>query len=488
MTTLDDKLDDTYWPNFINGAYCDGGAGRISVTNPATGEVFAEQALADAADVDRAVQAARSVHLSGHLKDMHPMERGRMVRRIGSYLADNIEAIKRSITLEQGKPLFESEAEIKLAIRLFDYFGSMAESLEGRSIPSDSTRFDFTVYEPLGVSAQFMPCHYPIYIPSRALSVALATGNTCVMKTAEIAPISTLWLARAAEAAGFPAGAVNIFCGRREDAGLALSTHPDINHLVFIGRQSAATDVLSRAAGTLVPSIVEVGGTSPTLVFEDGDLDAFTFEARMGSYWNAGQFCCGMFRIIVHESRYEELVDRAVALAESLEVGPGIDSGDFRPYMGAMDSEEQLQKVLAMVDDARRNGAKCVTGGERLRGPGFFMKPTVLRDVDPAMSVAQEEVWGPVMSVLKFGDEDEAYRLANGPRHSGLMCGVFTKDLGRMMRAAARVRAGHIVSNQTLIGGAELPFGGFNRAGYGSLKGREAMLGYVQRKNVLLNV
>ncbi|SIO61057.1 aldehyde dehydrogenase family protein [Paraburkholderia phenazinium] len=487
-TTIDDRSDESYWPNFIDGAYCNGGAGRIAVKNPATGDVLAEHALADAADVDRAVQAAHRVHRSGQLAKLHPMDRGRMVRGIGKYLSDNMESVKRSITLEQGKPLFESEAEIKLAIRLFEYFGSMAESLEGRSVPCDDTRFDFTVYEPLGVSAQFMPSHYPIYIPARALSVALATGNACVMKTSELAPISTIWLARAAEAVGFPPGAVNILCGRREDAGVALSTHPDINHLVFIGQQHCATEVLSQSARNIVPSIVEVGGTSPTLFFEDGDLDAFIFEARMGSYWNAGQFCCGVYRVIVHESRYEELIDGAVALAESLEVGPGIESGDFRPYMGSMDSNEQLQKVLEIVADAKLNGAKCVAGGERLKRAGFFMKPTVLRDVDPSMRAAQEEVWGPVMSVLKFRDEEEAYRLANGPRHSGLMCGVFTKDLGRMMRAAQRIRAGHIVSNQTLIGGAELPFGGFNRAGYGSLKGREALMGYVQRKNVLLNL
>jgi aldehyde dehydrogenase (NAD+) len=481
---------ESYWPNYIDGEFCNGGAGRIGVMDPSTGGTVAEQALADAEDVGRAVGAAQRVHRSGLLADLHPMERGRMVRAIGAYLADHIDEVKRTITLEQGKPLFEAEAEVRMAIRLFEYFGSMTESLEGRSVPCDNTRFDFTVYKPLGVSAQFMPSHYPVYIPSRALAVALAAGNSCVMKTSELAPISAGWLAHAVREAGFPDGAVNIFCGRRTDAGVALAHHPGIDHVVFIGQADAAASVIAGAARRLVPSIVEIGGTSPTIVFEDGDLDAFVAEARMGSYLNAGQFCCGMYRIIVHESRYEELLDRSVALAEGLTVGPGMESGegDFKPYMGPVDSEKQLARVLGIVEDATRAGATCLAGGKRLPGAGSFLKPTVLRDVDPTMRVAQEEVFGPVMAVMKFREERQAIELANSAVHSGLMCSVFTRDLGRMLRTANGVRAGHVVANQSIIGGAEVPFGGFGRAGYGSLKGREALMGYVQRKNVLLNM
>ncbi|GAA2608651.1 aldehyde dehydrogenase family protein [Streptomyces axinellae] len=480
----------SYWPNFIDGAFCNGGAGRITVEDPSTGGPLAEHALADADDVGRAVAAARRVHRSGALADIHPMERGRMVRAMGEYLADNIDEVKRTITLEQGKPLFEAEAEVRMAVRLFEYFGSMAESLEGRSVPCDGTRFDFTVYKPFGVSAQFIPCHYPVYIPSRTLAVALAAGNACVMKTSEMAPISVSWLALAAQKAGFPDGAVNIFCGRRADAGAALARHPDIDHLVFIGQADGASAVLADTSRTIIPSIVEVGGTSPTIVHEDADLDDFVAEARMGTYLNAGQFCCGMYRIIVHESRHEELLDRSAALAESLTVGPGMESGDgeFKPYMGPLDSEAQLDRVLGIVEDATRAGAKNVTGGTRLPGEGSFLRPTVLRDVEPHMRVATEEVFGPVMAVMKFSEESEAIELANGAGHSGLMCSVFTRDLGRMLRAANSVRAGHIVANQSIIGGAEVPFGGFGRGGYGSLKGREALMGHVQRKNVCLNI
>jgi aldehyde dehydrogenase (NAD+) len=310
------------------------------------------------------------------------------------------------------------------------------------------------------------------------------------MKTSEQAPISANWLAHAVREAGFPDGAVNIFCGRRADAGTALARHPDTDHVVFIGQAHEAAAVISDTAKRLIPSIVEIGGTSPTIVYEDADLDDFVAEARMGTYLNAGQFCCGMYRIIVHESRYEELLDRSVALAESLRIGPGIESGDgaFKPFMGPVDSEKQLDRVIGIVEDAKRGGAKCIAGGTRPAGAGSFLEPTVLRDVNPHMRVAKEEVFGPVMAVMTFREENEAIELANSADHMGLMCSVFTHDLGRMLRTANRVRAGHVVANQSIIGGAEVPFGGFGRAGYGSLKGREALMGYVQRKNVLLNM
>ncbi|KQV13850.1 aldehyde dehydrogenase [Rhizobium sp. Root1203] len=479
---------DAYWQNYIDGIFCDGGAGRIEVQDPSTGEKLAEQALASVEDIDRAVKAAQRVYLSGEFADLHPMERGRMVRAMGQFLAENADEIKRTITLEQGKPLFEADAELKASIRFFEYFGAMAESIEGKTVPGDASRFDFTIYKPLGVSAQFMPCHYPIYILARALAPALVTGNSCVMKTSETAPLSAGWLARAAEAAGFPAGTVNILCGRRQEAGAALAGHPDIDHIVFVGNPDSAADVISKASRNLVPSIVEVGGTSPTIIYEDGDLDEFIDAARRGSYWNAGQFCCGMYRIIVHESRHDELVDRAVALAELMQVGPGIESSEFSPYMGPLDSDRQLQKVLGIVKDATTQDARCLIGGSRLKGDGSFMRPTVLADVTPSMRAAQEEIFGPVMAIMKFHEEADAIKIANSARHSGLMCNIFTQDMGRMMRSANKIRAGHIVSNQSAIGGAEIPFGGFARAGYGSLKGREALQGYVQRKNILIKM
>lgn len=480
---------DSYWPNYIDGQFCHGGAGRVDVKDPSSGETLAAHALADPLDVDRAVRAARRVHLSGALANLHPAERGRIVRKMGQYLADHAEEIKQMLVLEQGKPLFEATVEVNATTRLFEYFASMAESLEGKSVPTDHTRFDFTVHQPFGVSAQFIPCHYPIYIPARSLAVALVTGNTCVLKTSELAPISAVWFARAAENAGLPAGTLNIICGRGSEAGRALAGHQEIDHLVFSGNVETASKVLPMAAANLVPSVVEVGGTNPTIVYEDADLDAFESEARTGTFWNAGQFCSGMYRVIVHESRYEEVLERSVALAASLKLGPGLNSGEFGPYMGPLDSDEQVEKVVSLVDDATSRGARCLIGGRRAPGPGSFMQPTILRDVQPHMTVAQREVWGPVMVVMKFKSTDEAIQIANSTPYTGVICGVFTRDMATMMRTARAVKAGHVIANASIISGPEIPFGGgFGRSGYGRVKGREALLGYVQTKNILLPV
>lgn len=480
-------LPQNYWPNFIGGAFDHGGRGRVAIKDPSTGVVLAEHALADQMDVNRAVSEARRVHEAGSLANLHPAERGAMLRKVGQFLADNFDAVRTTITLEQGKPLFEASKEVRFAIAIFDYFGSMAQSLEGRSVPSDASRFDFTVYEPFGVSAQIMPAHYPVYILSRTLAVALAAGNSCVMKTSELAPISASWLARAIENAGFPKGSVSIFCADKETSA-ALASHSEIDHLVFVGTKEVAAEVLASAAKHYLPSVVETGGTSPTVFFEDGSIEAFLPEARLGIFLNAGQFCCAMYRVIVHESRYKEVVDRSVELAESLRVGPGVESDgdDFRPYMGPLQTERQLQRVLGLVNDATNHGAKCVAGGERILRDGSFMRPTVLVNVKPHLRVAQEEIFGPVMSFIKFQSEEEAIQIANGARHSGLVCNVFTQDLARMMRVARRVKAGHVIWNSTTVGGPDVPFGGFGRSGHGSLKGREALLSYAQRKNILL--
>ena len=224
-----------YWQNYIDGAWCDGGTGRVEVSNPGTGEVLAEHALADAADVDRAVAAARRVQDSGALTDMRPVERGRMVQAMGRYLLEHLEEIATVLTLEQGKPLWEARNEIRGAARYFEYYGNQAETVEGRSIPLGAGYFDFTTHEPYGVSAQIIPWNYPVEMSARSLSAGLATGNSCVVKTPELTPLSNAWLARAAEAAGFPAGAVNILCGWGHEAGAALSAHPDIDQVVFTG-------------------------------------------------------------------------------------------------------------------------------------------------------------------------------------------------------------------------------------------------------------
>ena len=476
-----------YWQNYIDGAWVDGGAGRVDVLNPGNGEKLAEQALADEADIDRAVQAAKRVHQSGVLTDMRPVERGRIVQAMGRYLLENADEIANILTLEQGKPLWEAQKEVAGAARYFEYYGNQAETLEGRSIPLGAGYFDFTHYEPYGVSAQIIPWNYPLEMTARSLSTGLATGNACVVKTPELTPLSNYIYGHAAEAVGLPAGAVNILCGWGHQAGAALSAHPDVNQIVFTGSVKTGIAIATAAAQNVVPCVLELGGKSAAIVHEDADLVAFENDIRWGIFFNAGQVCSAMSRVVVHESRHDELVERAVKVAKSLSVGPGIERTEPGLNMGAMVSEAQRDRAAGMVAEAEAQGAQVVTGGRKMNIPGAFLEPTVITGVSPEMAIAQDEVFGPVMSVIPFKDEAQAIEIANGTQY-GLVGGVFTRDLDRATRAAQKIRAGQVFVNEWFAGGVETPFGGYGKSGYGREKGREALLNYVQTKNVAIRV
>lgn len=476
-----------YWQNYIDGAWVDGGAGRIDVINPGTGEKLTQHALADAADVDCAVMAARRVHLSGLLSDLRPVERGRMVQAMGRFLLENIDDIASVLTLEQGKPLWESRIEVEGAARYFEYYGNQAETVEGRSIPLGAGYFDFTTYEPFGVSAQIIPWNYPLEMTARSLSAALATGNTVVIKTPELTPLTNAWFAHAAEAVGLPKGAVNILCGLGHEAGAALSAHPQVNQIVFTGSVQTGIAIASAAAKNVVPCVLELGGKSAAIVHDDADLAAFENDVRWGIYFNAGQVCSAMSRVIVHDSIHDELVERIVGVAQSLKVGPGIEQPEFGPTMGAMVSDKQRDRAVDMVADAVSEGAKIATGGHKMNIPGAFLEPTVLTDVTPNMNIGNEEVFGPVLSVLKFNTDAQAIEIANGTPY-GLVGGVFTNDLNRATQAARQIRAGQVFVNEWYAGGVETPFGGYGKSGYGREKGREALWNYVQTKNVAIKL
>ena len=476
-----------YWQNYIDGAWVDGGAGRVDIVNPGTGAVLAAQALADEADVDRAVQAAKRVHQSGVLPAMRPVERGRLVQAMGRYLLDHAVEVAELLTLEQGKPLWEAHKEIQGAARYFEYYGNQAETLEGRSIPLGSGYYDFTHYEPYGVSAQIIPWNFPLEMTARSLSAGLATGNACVIKTPELTPLSQYIYARAAEAVGLPAGAVNILCGWGHQAGAALSAHGDVNQIVFTGSVKTGIAIATAAAANVVPCVLELGGKSAAIVHDDADLDAFENDIRWGIYFNAGQVCSAMSRVLVHESRHDEVVERAAGVAKSLSVGPGIDRAEAGANMGSMVSDAQRDRAAGMVAEAEAQGARVVTGGRKMNIPGAFLEPTVMADVTPDMTIAQEEVFGPVLSVIPFKDEAQAIEIANGTPY-GLVGGVFTRDLDRATRAAQKIRAGQVFVNEWFAGGVETPFGGYGKSGYGREKGREALLNYVQTKNVAIRV
>ncbi|NNL18629.1 MAG: aldehyde dehydrogenase family protein [Boseongicola sp.] len=476
-----------FWQNYIDGAWSDGGGGRIDVVNPGTGDVLAAHALANAGDVDRAVRAAERVHASRVLTDMRPIERGRMVQEMGRWLLAHLDEISRVLTLEQGKPLWEAVTEVKGAALYFEYYGNQASTVEGKSIPLGAGYFDFTVNEPYGVSAQVIPWNYPLEMTARGISAALATGNACVVKSPELTPLTNAYFAKAAEAAGFPAGTVNILCGLGQVAGAALVSHRSVRQIVFTGSVQTGIAIASAAAKNVVPCVLELGGKSAAIVHEDADLEAFESDIRWGIYFNAGQVCSAMSRVIVHESRREELLERATEIAQSLSVGPGIERDVEGPTMGSMVSDGQRDRAAGMVQVAESQGARVVTGGRKLNRPGAFLEPTVLDGVTSDMTIAQEEVFGPVLSVMSFSDDEEAIEIANSTDY-GLVGGVFTKDLDRATRVAQRMRAGQIFINEWFAGGIETPFGGFGKSGYGREKGREALWNYVQTKNVAMKL
>ena len=470
--------------NYINGKFVAGGAGRIEVTNPANGQTVGEQALADAGDVDKAVAAAKALHVSGKFSALRPVERGRMVQKMGQYLLQHKDKLAALLSLEQGKPLWESHIEIEGAARYFEYYGNQAETVEGRSIPLGQGYFDFTIYEPFGVSAQIIPWNYPIEMTARSLSAALATGNACVIKSPELTPLTHYIFAEAAEAAGLPEGAVNILCGLGRDAGAALAAHRDVNQIVFTGSVATGVAIASAAAKNVVPCVLELGGKSAAIVHDDADLQAFESDLRWGIFFNAGQVCSAMSRVIVHSSRKAELLDRAAAVATSLHLDEGVNLPEFGNNMGAMVSDAQRDRAEAMVAAAVADGAELVCGGRRLNRPGAFLEPTVI-SCQPDNAIAQQEVFGPVLSVLSFETDDEAVAIANATDY-GLVAGVFTQDLNRATKAAADLRAGQVFVNEWYAGGVETPFGGYGKSGYGREKGREALWNYVQTKNIAI--
>jgi aldehyde dehydrogenase (NAD+) len=476
-----------YWQNFIDGTFVDGGGGRLDVLDPGTGEKLAEQALADATDVDRAVKAAKRVSDSRTWIDLRPVERGRIVRKMGVYLLDRIDEIAPILTREAGKPLWEAKLEIEGAARYFEYYGNQAETMEGRSIPLGGGYFDFTVHEPFAVSAQIIPWNYPMEMTARSVSAALAVGCAVVVKTPELDPLTNKYFADAALACGLPAGALNILCGLGKEAGAALSAHTDVNQIVFTGSVATGSAIATSAARNVVPCVLELGGKSAAIVYDDADLDAFLSDVRWGIYFNAGQVCSAMSRVIAHEAIHDRLVDGIVGMAEGLKVGPGLEFPEFGYNMGPMISEGQCQRAAGMVSQAEREGARIATGGRRMNRPGYFLEPTVLTDVSPDMTIASDEVFGPVLSVLKARDEREALEIANGTPY-GLVAGVFTANVDRAMRASRQLRAGQVFVNEWYAGGVETPFGGFGKSGYGREKGREALLNYVQTKNIAIRI
>jgi aldehyde dehydrogenase (NAD+)/betaine-aldehyde dehydrogenase len=470
-----------YWQNYIDGAWVDGGDGtRITITDPALDEPIAEVARGTAADINRAVTAARRCFDSRVLRDLRPHRRGDLMVEVARHLGDLADEIALVECRDNGKTLAAGRAEVALTQRYLQYYAGLADKLEGRQIPLGAGYIDYTTHEPYGVSAQIVPWNGPLPVGARSVACAIVTGNTVVLKSPEDSPLSLFLLAEACHRAGVPAGAVNIVCGYGHEAGAALVAHHDIDHIVFTGSVETGKSVLRAAAERVVPCVMELGGKSGAIVYADADLDKTAASATRGIFHHAGQICSAGARLIVHRSIHDDLVERIAALAAARTVGPGIDGCD----MGPLISGRQLDRVEALCRVGVAEGATLIMGGTRLaERKGHFMAPTIFTGVRPDMRIAQEEFFGPVLVVLPFDTPEEALSIANGTDY-GLAAGIYTWDLRLAHWTADRLVAGQIYVNEWWAGGIETPFGGMKRSGYGREKGQEALLGYVQTKNV----
>lgn len=469
--------------NFVAGEWIPGSSGDlIDVEDPATCELLARTARGTPEDIDRAVAAARDCVDQRALTDMRPSDRGRMLIDMGRWLRERRDEIVEVLTLDSGKPLLEAGWEVDTAAGFLEYYGGHADKIEGSYIPLGAGYTDYVMPVPYGVSAHIVPWNYPLEITARGIGPALAAGNAVVVKSPELDPLAVSFVARAADEVGMPPGAVNVVCGYGHDAGDALATHADVDQITFTGSVGTGQKILHAAAESVIPAVVELGGKSAGIVLPDADLEHVTEQTRWAIFANAGQVCSAMSRMLVPERLHDEIVDRLVDMADDLTVGPGIESAD----MGPLISDAQLRRVDRYVRIAREDGAVVATGGTAVDGAvGHFYRPTVLTDVTNDMTIAREEVFGPVLSVITYRDPEDALSIANDSDF-GLVAGVFGNDLEIATHLADRLEAGQIFVNEWFQPAIEAPFGGFKRSGFGREKGLAALASYQQWKNVAI--
>lgn len=473
----------THWLNFIDGQWVDSDQ-HLTILNPADNQPVATVAQASVDDAERALQAARRCADSGDLMRVRPAQRVTWLLEIARQIRLVAEEGARILCAENGKTLNDARDEFTEAARYFEYYAGMADKIEGISVPLGNGYMDFTVYEPMGVSLQIVPWNFPVSICARSLAPALAAGNAVVVKSPELSPLGLCVLMQAIERAGLPQGAVNLICGRGREVGAYLAGHKQVDQIVFTGSVPTGQSILRAAAENAVPSVMELGGKSAALVFADVDREQLLSSVRNGIFFNAGQVCSAMSRLLVERSIYAEVVEQVAEMARNLRVGPGAENAELTPVI----SSGQLRGIEAMCQRAQAQGARVVAGGEALSGTtGNYMQPTVFCDVTPDMEIASSEVFGPVLAIMPFDTEAQAIALANGTDF-GLVAGVFTQDLNRALRCGRRLRAGQVFINEWYAGGIETPFGGVGLSGYGREKGQEALYSYVRTKNLAVRI
>lgn len=470
---------------YINGEWTvPDEAKLIEVKNPGDGSILAYVPRGDREEIDLAVQAAKRAFFSKEWQAITPYQRGQLLHQIAEVIRENKEELAKLETLDVGKPLGQSAVDVEIAARYFEYYAGVADKIFGETIPVEPGIIDYTVREPIGVVGHIIPWNYPLQIAARSIAVSIATGNAMVLKPAEDTPLTTLKLAQLMETLGLPKGLLNVVTGYGHEAGAALSLHPDINHITFTGSVETGKRVMESAAKNIVPVTLELGGKSPNLVFADCHEEQALEWVRKSIIQNAGQTCSAGSRLVIEKSIKEDFVRKLVEAMEKLTIGPGMDSPDLGPVL----SQKQFERIQGFIDLAKKDGITIATGGERklIEGceNGYYLKPTIFDNVPADHYLAQEEIFGPVLTVTTFETEEEAVAIANGTPY-GLVAGIWTENVGRAHRVANQLQCGQVFINHYGAGGGiAQPFGGYKKSGFGREKGLEALKNYTQLKNV----
>jgi acyl-CoA reductase-like NAD-dependent aldehyde dehydrogenase len=473
---------------FINGEWRDAAKRQtMEVINPATEEVIAEVGSAGQSDVDAVVAAARAA-LDGPWGRLSARERGRLVWQIGEKLIDRIDEIARLETLHNGKPIFESrQIEVPAAAECFQYYAGWADKIHGETVPVKGNYLTYTLREPVGVVAAIVPWNFPLLLAAWKIAPALACGNTVIVKPASQTPLTALALADIVHEVGLPAGVFNVITGPGSQVGRMLVEHPGIDKIAFTGDTSTGMQIMRGSADTLKRITLELGGKSPNIVFSDADLDLAIRGATTGIFYGKGEVCAAGSRLLVDRSIRAQFIDKVAARAKKMVPG---DPMDPKTRLGAIASKKQLENDLRYIEIAKKEGATLVAGGARAdigTGKGYFLEPTIFDGVTPEMTIAREEIFGPVLAAIEFADLDEAIARANDSSY-GLAAAVWTKDIKKAHHVARKLHAGTVWINTYNVYDTAAAFGGYKQSGFGRELSVHALEHYTQIKSVWVDL
>ncbi|HXM37364.1 MAG TPA: aldehyde dehydrogenase family protein [Gemmatimonadales bacterium] len=468
---------------FINNEWRPAASGkRFPVVNPATEEVLAEVAAGDAADVDNAVRAATACFESSAWRDLSARKRGRLLSKAADLLEARLDEFAKLESMQNGKTLFEAKIELTMTVNTLRYYAGWADKITGDTLPVEGPFFAYTLREPVGVVAAIVPWNFPLNIASWKFAPALAAGCTIILKPASETPLTALLFAEVALEAGLPPGAFSVVTGGGSTAGAALVRHPAVDKISFTGSTEVGRQIMKMAAETNKRVTLELGGKSPNIIFADADLKAAVRGAQTGIFYGKGEVCAAGSRLLVEQSVHQQVIEQLAEGAKKMTPGDPLDKNT---RLGALVSKKQQERVLSYIKKGVDEGAQLVAGGKaaKANGKGYYVEATVFDGVQPEMTIAREEIFGPVLAVLTFDGFDQGVKLANQTIY-GLAAGIWTKDIQKAHRAAKAIRAGTVWINSYNFYDCGAPFGGFKASGFGRDLGREALDGYLDTKTV----